>query len=111
MAACQDWPKADLPNDYFEPFRLETPAVLVSGATDSASPPKWGEVVKSYTPNAIHLVVSGGGHTPENACTRSVRHELFRTGTTKGLDASCIANVQPLPFKLPTISGAANSTP
>jgi pimeloyl-ACP methyl ester carboxylesterase len=111
MAACQDWPKTDLPNDYFEPFRLETPAVLVSGATDSASPPKWGEVVKSYMPNAIHLLVPGGGHTPENACTRSVRHELFRTGTTKGLDASCIANVQPLPFKLPTISGAANSTP
>jgi Predicted hydrolases or acyltransferases (alpha/beta hydrolase superfamily) len=102
MAACKNWPETELPNDYFEPFRLETPAVLVSGATDSASPPKWGEVVKSYMPNAIHVVVPGGAHTPENECTRSIRHELFRTGTTQGLDTGCIAKVQPLPFKLPT---------
>ena len=101
MAACKEWPKTDLPADYFEPFSLETPAVLVSGATDSASPPKWGEVVKSYMPNAIHVVVPGDAHTPENECTRSIRHELFRTGTTHGLDTSCMTKVQRAPFKLP----------
>jgi len=101
MAACKHWSKTDLPADYFEPFSLETPAVLVSGATDSASPPKWGEVVKSYMPNAIHVVVPGDAHTPENECTRSIRHELFRTGTTHGLDTSCMTKVQRAPFKLP----------
>ncbi len=101
MAACKHWSKTDLPVDYFEPFSLETPAVLVSGATDSASPPKWGEVVKSYMPNAIHVVVPGDAHTPENECTRSIRHELFRTGTTHGLDTSCMTKVQRAPFKLP----------
>ena len=101
MAACKHWPKTDLPADYFEPFNLETPAVLVSGATDSASPPKWGEVAKSYMPNAIHVVVTGDAHTPENECTRSIRRELFRTGTTHGLDTSCMTKVQRAPFKLP----------
>ena len=101
MAACKEWPKTDLPADYFEPFNLETPAVLVSGATDSASPPKWGEVAKAYMPNAIHVVVPGDAHTPENECTRSIRHELFRTGTTHGLDTSCMTKVQRAPFKLP----------
>lgn len=101
MAACKHWSKSDLPADYFEQFSLETPAVLVSGATDSASPPKWGEVVKSYMPNAIHIVVPGDAHTPENECTRSIRHELFRTGTTRGLDTSCMTKVQRAPFKLP----------
>jgi len=101
MAACKHWPNTDLPADYFEPFNLETPAVLVSGATDSASPPKWGEVVKSYMPNAIHVVVPGDAHTPENECTRSIRHELFRTGTTHGLDTSCMTKVQRAPFNLP----------
>jgi pimeloyl-ACP methyl ester carboxylesterase len=101
MAACKHWSKSDLPADYFEPFNLETPAVLVSGATDSASPPKWGEIVKSYMPNAIHVVVPGDAHTPENECTRSIRHELFRTGTTRGLDTRCMTKVQRAPFKLP----------
>jgi pimeloyl-ACP methyl ester carboxylesterase len=105
MAACQDWPKTVLPADYFEPFRIEVPVVLVSGGTDSASPPKWGEEVKSYMPNAIHVVVPGGAHTPENGCIQSIRHELFRTGATQGLDTSCVAKVQPDPFKLPGANG------
>jgi pimeloyl-ACP methyl ester carboxylesterase len=104
MAACKDWPKTELPADYFEPFRLETPAVLVSGAEDSASPPHWGEEAQSFMPNAIHIIVPGGGHTPEDGCTRSIRHELFRTGTTRGLDTSCIAKEQPVAFKLPESS-------
>jgi pimeloyl-ACP methyl ester carboxylesterase len=101
MAACKDWPKTELPADYFEPFSLDTPTILVSGAADSASPPNWGEEAKSYMPNAIHVVVPGGAHTPENACVRTIRHELYRTGTTKGLDTSCVSGIQPLPFKLP----------
>lgn len=67
MAACKDWLKTGLPADYFQPFCLETPAVLVSGGNDSASPPNWGEEVKSFMPNAIHVVVPGGTHTPQNA--------------------------------------------
>ena len=111
MAACKEWPKTELPADYFEPFRLETPTVLVSGATDPVSRPNWGEEVKSYMPNAIRIIVPGGAHTPENECTRSIRHELFRTGTTKGLDVDCIAKVQGVPFKLPARSAAKHSTP
>jgi len=111
MAACKDWPKTDLPTDYFEPFRSEIPAVLVSGATDPASPPNWGDEVKSFMPNAIHLVVPGDGHTPENGCTRSIRHQLFRTGAIQPLDTSCMAQVQPVPFKLPAKSAAAKGTP
>lgn len=102
MAACKEWPKTDLPADHFEPFQSEVPAVLVSGATDPASPPNWGDEVKSSMPNAIHLVVPGGGHTLENGCIRSIKQELFRTGATKELDASCVAKVPPEPFKLPT---------
>ena len=101
MAACKDWPKTELPADYFQPCRLETPALLVSGGNDSSSPPNWGEEVKSFMPNAIHVVVPGGTHTPENNCTRSIRHELFRNGTTQGLDVGCITKEQPVPFKLP----------
>ena len=101
MAACKDWPKTDLPGDHFEPFRLDVPAVLVSGATDPVSTPNWGEEVKSFMPNAVHLVVSGGAHTPENECTRSIRQQLFRTGTSRGLDTNCMGKIQAMPFKLP----------
>ncbi len=101
MALCKAWPKTELPGDYFKPFRSNVPALLISGDTDPVAPPRWGEEVKSFMPNAIHLVVAGGGHTPDNDCTRSIRAEMFRTGATKGLDLSCMAKLKPTPFKLP----------
>jgi pimeloyl-ACP methyl ester carboxylesterase len=108
MSACKEWPKTELPADYFEPFRSNVPTVLVSGDTDPAIGPRWGEEVKSFMPGAIHLIVPGGGHTPDNACTRSVRRQLFGSGSTKGLDVSCMASLRPAPFELPSMSPAAS---
>jgi hypothetical protein len=49
MAACQDWPKTELPNDYFKPFRLDAPAVLVSGEADATGlGERWGKEVASF---------------------------------------------------------------
>jgi len=102
MEACREWPRTDLPADFFQPFRLETPAVVISGAADPASrPPNDREIVKSYLPDAVQLVVAGATHTPENECTRSIRHQLYRTGTTKDLDTQCLEKLRPPPFKLP----------
>ena len=101
IAACSDWPKTELPGDYFEPFRTDVPALLVSGETDATgSNGRWGKEVATFMPNALHVIVPGGGHTPENECTRSLRHELFRTGTTKELDAGCLTKNERPPFKI-----------
>jgi pimeloyl-ACP methyl ester carboxylesterase len=101
IALCKNWPKTELPPDYFKPFRSDVPVVLVSGNIDPADTPKWAEEAKSFMRNAIHVIVPGGAHTPENECTRSLRTELFRSGSIKSLDAGCIGKTQPPPFKLP----------
>jgi len=101
MAACNEWPKTELPPDFFEPFQVDTPTVVVSGSNDSASPPNTGEEAKKFLTNAIHVVVPGAGHTPETACLRSIRHELFRTGSTKNIDVTCNTRLKPEPFQLP----------
>nr|MBA3273646.1 alpha/beta fold hydrolase [Chthoniobacterales bacterium] len=72
MAVSQNWPKTDLPANYFEPFRSDVPVVLVSGSTDPGMTPQWAEEAKSFMAKAVHVIVSGGAHTPENACTRSL---------------------------------------
>jgi pimeloyl-ACP methyl ester carboxylesterase len=101
MATCKEWPRTDLPGDFFEAFQSNVPTLLVSGDTDPVSPPEYGEEVQSFMPNSTHLVVPGGGHTPDNACVRSVRAEFFRTGVARGLDTSCMTLLRPAPFKLP----------
>ena len=100
MASCRMWPKTVLPADYFAPFRSDVPALLISGNTDPAAPPRWGEEVHSFLPGSVHLVVPGG-HVPDTACTDSIAGAMFRTGSTRGLDLGCVADLRPAPFKLP----------
>ena len=101
LALCGEWPRTHLPAGFFEPFRAETAAVLVSGDADPASPPRWGEEVKSFMPHAVHVVVPGAGHIPDNDCTRSLRRQLFRSGSTESLDLACLATQTPPPFFVP----------
>jgi pimeloyl-ACP methyl ester carboxylesterase len=101
MEVCQDWPKTELPADYYEPFRLEMPTVVVSTEADPASSSgRWDKEVTSTMPNAVHVTVSGVGHPTDNKCLRAIRHALFRSGTTKNLDTNCVAKLQRPPFKL-----------
>lgn len=105
MASCQAWPKTLLPDGYFAPFRSDVPALLISGDTDPAAPPHWGEEVHSFLPNSIHLVVPGG-HVPKTTCTDSIADAMFRTGSTRGLSLGCVADLRPAAFKLRSGSSA-----
>jgi pimeloyl-ACP methyl ester carboxylesterase len=100
VAACSTWPKTELPQDFFEPFRSDVPTVLVSGDTDPVLPPRWGEVVRSFMTNSIHVVVVGGGHTPQNACTRSIKSALFRSANVSAIDVSCAKEDSAVPFNI-----------
>jgi pimeloyl-ACP methyl ester carboxylesterase len=103
MASCQVWPKTVLPAGYFEPFRADVPALLISGDTDPVTPPRWGETVHSFLPQSVHLIVPGG-HVPDTTCTISIADAMFRTGSTRGLDLGCVAGIRPAPFKVPPVA-------
>jgi pimeloyl-ACP methyl ester carboxylesterase len=103
MEVCKDWPRTELPADYFKSFQLSVPIVVVSREADpSELYARVDEAVASIMPNAVQVVVPGVGHSSENDCTRSIRHALFRAGSTKGLDTSCISQLKHPPFKLPS---------
>jgi pimeloyl-ACP methyl ester carboxylesterase len=103
MASCAVWPKTALPDDWFTPFRSDVPALLVSGDTDPAAPPRWGEAVHAFLPNSRHLVVPGG-HVPGNACTSAIAAAMFRAGSTEGLDLGCVSRLRHMRFQLPSAS-------
>jgi pimeloyl-ACP methyl ester carboxylesterase len=104
MAACELWPKAAVPADYNKPFTSPVPVVLVSGDLDPVTPPQWGEIMKRYFPNSIHVVVPGA-HVSENPCVESIAHHLFERGSLNGIDRTCVAALKNPPFVMP--QGAA----
>jgi len=99
---CAQWPRAKLPEDYWNLVVSDVPALLLSGAVDPVTPPRWGEFVGKGLKNSLHLVVPGGHHivTPEG-CIAQLITAFITKGDAQGLDSSCVQNIQPLAIHLP----------
>jgi hypothetical protein len=99
---CAQWPRAELPADYWEPIKSELPILLLSGAVDPVTPPHWGNFVAKDLPNATHIVAPGGHHivTPEGCIAQLITAFIIK-GDVKSLDASCAKNIEPLALYIP----------
>lgn len=97
--ACAVWPRGDLPDNYREPVRSEAPVLILSGALDPVTPPRWGEHVAASLPNSRHLVVPGAGHgTLTAGCVPELMGQFLDTADASGLDAACLNDVARPPF-------------
>jgi pimeloyl-ACP methyl ester carboxylesterase len=100
IAACSVWPRGEVLDHYYRPFRSDVPVLLVSGNLDPVTPPQWGEVARASFPNSVHIVMPGG-HVPGSPCVDSIARRLYLTGSVRGLDTSCVAEERLPPFALP----------
>jgi pimeloyl-ACP methyl ester carboxylesterase len=98
-AACAEWPRRALPPGTAEPVASDVPALLVSGAYDPATAPRWGDLAARTLPNSLHVIVPGG-HTPQSPCLDRIVSEFLDRGTIQGLDTSCVAEIRLAPFVL-----------
>ena len=62
IESCADWPRAELPEDYFEPVTWDGPVYILSGDLDPATPPRWGDEAARTLPGATHHVIVNTGH-------------------------------------------------
>lgn len=60
--ACELWPHATLPEDYFDPITGAAPTLVLSGELDPVTPPRWGKLIADRLQQAKHVVVNGRGH-------------------------------------------------
>lgn len=98
---CKNWPKTNLPANYFQPFRSTVPTLLISGDLDPVTPPKWAEVARRSLPNSVHLIVPAAHSFPRVACMGVIGQQFMRTGDVKNLDSSCISTMTRPPFAMP----------
>jgi pimeloyl-ACP methyl ester carboxylesterase len=102
QAACREWRVPPAPAAEQAPVASAAPALLFSGERDPVTPARWGAEVARTLPNALHLVVPDGGHGFEGLrgadCVDRLLEQLVETGTTRGLDTSCVARISRPPF-------------
>ena len=97
--ACRFWPRGHVDDSFYEPVTSPVPTLVMSGELDPVTPPVWGEAITKTLPNSKHLVIPGTGHTAGGTgCGMRIIRNFIASGTTEGLDTTCIANVKRPPF-------------
>jgi pimeloyl-ACP methyl ester carboxylesterase len=96
---CQAWPHALVPAAFKQPVRSNAPVLLLSGQLDPVTPPSNAEQAARTLPNSLSLVMPGLGHNVVfTDCLPDVVAAFLQAGTVKGLDTSCVKQIQPAPF-------------
>jgi pimeloyl-ACP methyl ester carboxylesterase len=102
IRACALWPRGEVPPDYYDPVKAVAPVLIFSGGIDPATPPRHGELVASWLPNAKHLVAPNLGHGVSlHGCAPRLLGEFIKKGGAEGLDGKCLERIPRPLFMMP----------
>ncbi|HEY7215155.1 MAG TPA: alpha/beta hydrolase [Thermoanaerobaculia bacterium] len=100
ILACKEWPRGWLPEGYRAPVHSDVPALVLTGALDHATPPRYGERLAQSLANARHVVLPNRGHNDIDPCVSGMIQAFVAAGSLKDLDTSCLAKTEDLSFAL-----------
>jgi hypothetical protein len=103
VAACREWPRGSVRDDYRKAVPSDVPALLVSGYLDSAAPPRWAEEAARTLPNSRQIVVRYGSHSFSGlaGCVDTIMTGFIEHGSARELDDRCVSTIRRPPFTLP----------
>jgi pimeloyl-ACP methyl ester carboxylesterase len=101
-AACAEWPRAQLPDDHFEPVRSGVPVLFISGAADPVTPARWADSAAVDLPNSVHAIMANSGHGPLfNECAARMIERFLDTLDPERVDVRCASAETRPPFYAP----------
>jgi pimeloyl-ACP methyl ester carboxylesterase len=96
--ACTFWPKAQVPETFFQPIDSAIPTLLLTGWLDPATPPEWAAEVTRHLPNSLNVVIRDGAHSPGGLahldCYSKLITDFVINGTPFGLDTTCVKEMK-----------------
>jgi pimeloyl-ACP methyl ester carboxylesterase len=100
--ACRLWPRGSVADDFHEYVVSDVPILIINGAHDPVTPPRWGADAAEHLSRSIHVIVPHGGHgwsgLQNSTCVGRIREAFIETPTTDGLDLSCLSEIRRQPF-------------
>jgi pimeloyl-ACP methyl ester carboxylesterase len=103
MSACAQWPKYDLPSDFFTPVRSNARVLMISGEMDHAIPPDTSAAVCAAMSNCQMVTVPDMGHGPfdldrwkHGECFDEIASKFLAGGSP---DMSCLKQMRPPAFE------------
>ena len=100
ILSCGEWPRSRLPEGYWTPVRSNVPTLILTGALDHVTPPRYGEKMARSLGNARPLALPNRGHNDTDPCVSQIVQAFVTAGGLEGLDTSCLAKTEDLSFAL-----------
>jgi len=98
LAACREWPRADIPSAYYEPVRSDAPVLILSGELDAATPARYGAAAARSLPNSRQVLIRNASHAYWNDCTQVLVATFIARGSARDLDTGCVRDLRRPPF-------------
>ena len=97
--ACRIWNVRRASASFAQPVRSDAPILMISGASDPATPPQFGREALRYLRNARQIVIPHATHDVESACTDALLVAFVRARSAKGIDGTkCVVSAKRPPF-------------
>ncbi|MGA8533905.1 MAG: alpha/beta fold hydrolase [Candidatus Tumulicola sp.] len=103
---CSIWNVRAAESNFIEPVRSSVPVLMMSGAADPATDPRYATRQLAYLPNGRQILIPNGGHSNDNPCLTKIELRFVQTSSVTGLDASCAKG-----FKRPSFATSLSQIP
>lgn len=116
---CAEWPRAEIPKEFFSTPPSKSPVLLLSGGIDPVTPTRNGtQIAQALGSKARHISIDNAGHgLLMQGCVREVVDKFIAAKTDDEalkVDASCVRQIpRPLVWLPPVVQqdrGASNMT-
>ena len=98
LRACQEWPRAEIPQGYYEPVVSETPVLILSGELDGVTPPSLAAAAARTLPQSRQILMRNEAHGYWNDCTQNLMAQFVTKASARDLDVSCVQKLRRPPF-------------
>ena len=99
--ACTNWPRGRIAPELETTENITTPALVISGGLDPATPPASAEKGLANLPNSKHIVVPAAADGPMfPGCVKDIVARFIETKQIDG-DVACVGDVVLPPFLVP----------
>lgn len=89
-AACRGWPTAEVPETFWTEAPSDVPVLVLSGAADAVTPPRYGATVAAALGNARHIVLPDRSHDDIDPCVADIAQDLLLTADLARPDLGCL---------------------
>lgn len=98
QAACAIWNVRPADLSFIEPVRSSVPVLMISGADDPATDPRYATRQLAYLSHGRQIIVPHGGHINDDRCLEQLEVRFVQASSTAGLDAACVKRFSRPPF-------------